>query len=350
MGCPIVTGAATTAIDPDRPAPSVPPAGLVLGDRYVLAAPLGRGGMASVYRAHDRRLARPVAVKILHQTGRAAAETALREDRVTARLTHPHIVGIFDSGTTPDGRPYLVMELIEGPPLSRLAPLPIARALAVADQIAAALAHAHRRGIVHCDLKPQNVLLDAANGAKLTDFGVAARDAAPVGAVVYGSAAYLAPERLRGVPTSPAVDIYALGALLYFPIAGQAPYPGDSGGELAARVLAGPPSPLGAVAPGVPAAVEAVLSDPAPRRTARLTVTGRLLRGDTGIAGVPMRTVWHFRSGDATCNSRSGTDEEGRATCTFSMSGATPGHEVVVDVSFEYEGRTYQTQLRFTPQ
>jgi hypothetical protein len=115
------------------------------------------------------------------------------------------------------------------------------------------------------------------------------------------------------------------------------------------------PSPTAAAparltAPAGPIRAEAAISDPAPPRTARLMLTGRLLRGDAGIAGVPMRSVWHFRSGDATCNSRAGTDAEGRATCVFTMSGAAPGREVVVDVLFEYEGRSYRAQVRFTPQ
>ena len=196
------------------PATGASAADQLLDGRYALGEPLGRGGMATVYRARDERLRRPVAVKILHDAASDAAGVAPREDRIVARLAHPHIVGIYDAGTTPAGRPFLVMQLIEGEPVSRLAPLPLDRALVVAEEVAAALAHAHARGVVHCDLKPQNVLLDADGRAKLTDFGVAVADAARVGEVIVRSAAYIAPERMRGAPTSPAVDIYALGALL----------------------------------------------------------------------------------------------------------------------------------------
>ena len=233
--------------------------GMVLDGRYELVEQLGRGGMASVYRARDRRLDRPVALKVLHEAHQDEAGAAFREDQVTAQLAHPHIVGVYDSGTTPDGRPFLVMELIDGEPIDRLAPPTIERALEIAEEVAAAVAHAHERGIVHCDIKPQNVLLDALGQAKLTDFGVASADKSPVGEVVYGSASYIAPERLRGAPTSPAVDIYALGGLLYFLISGRPPYTGTSGAEIIAQVTAGPPPPLTSLVPAVPPAVDAIV-------------------------------------------------------------------------------------------
>ena len=246
------------------------PPGALLDGRYEIADVLGRGGMASVYRARDRRLDRPVAVKVLDGDRQDAAGSAFREDRLTARLAHPHIVGIYDSGATPDGRPFLVMELIEGEPVSQLAPLPLDRALEIAADVAAAVAYAHEQGVVHCDIKPQNVLLDAFGRARLTDFGVASADAAPVGEIVYGSAGYIAPERLRGAPTSPAVDIYALGGLLYFLIAGRPPYAGHTGAAIIEQVRGGPPPPLTSLAPDIPPAVDAIVRramapDPADR-------------------------------------------------------------------------------------
>lgn len=249
---------------------SAPAVGTTLAERYELVALLGAGGMASVYRAHDRRLDRPVAIKVLQGRRVDEAGVAFREDRITAGLSHPHIVGVYDSGVTPDGRPFLVMELIEGEPVSRLAPLPPDRALAVAAEVTAAVQHAHERGIVHCDIKPQNVLLDAYDRARLTDFGVASADRTPVGAQVYGSAAYIAPERLRGAPTSPAVDIFALGGLLYYLIAGHPPYAGAAPEEIVAQVEAGAPPPLAALSPAVPPAVDTIVrramaADPADR-------------------------------------------------------------------------------------
>ena len=230
--------------------------GTLLDGRYGLTGLIGRGGMAAVYRARDQRLDRDVAVKVLDAPAADTAGTAWREDRLTASLAHPHIVGIYDSGATPDGRPYLVMELIAGEPIARLAPLPPARALELAEQVAGALAHAHARGVVHCDLTPQNVLVDAFGQAKLTDFGVAGDEAEPVGETVYGSAPYLAPERLRGAPTGPAVDLYALGATLYHALTGRPPYPGRTPAAILARAEAGPPPLPSGVAVGIPPAVD----------------------------------------------------------------------------------------------
>jgi len=244
--------------------------GTLLDGRYELEGPLGRGGMASVYRARDRRLGRPVVVKVLDEGRRDGADAAWREDLVIARLAHPHIVGIYDSGALGDGRPYLVMELLDGEPVSRLAPLPVVRALAIAAEVAAAVAYAHERGVVHCDITPGNVLIDAFGHARLTDFGVACADRAPTGAVVHGSAAYLAPERLGGAPTGRATDIYALGALLYFLLAGRPPYPGRRPEDVLAQARHGLPPPLSTLVPAVPPAVEAIV-----RRALALDPAGR---------------------------------------------------------------------------
>src|SRR3954453_9649552 len=243
--------------------------GTLLDGRYVLLDQLGRGGMATVYRARDQRLDRLVAVKILDATPQSG-EQALREDRLTARLDHPHIVSIYDSGTTPDGHPFLVMELVTGASVANLAPLPLPQALTIGIEVADAVAYAHQQGIVHCDIKPDNVLLDTWSHARLTDFGIASPDTAPVGETVHGAAAYLAPERLRGVATSPAVDTYGLGALLYFLIAGRPPYTGQTSSEIIAQAQAGPPPPLATLVPALPAEVDiivrrAMAPDPADR-------------------------------------------------------------------------------------
>lgn len=267
--------------------------------------------MATVYRARDRRLDREVAIKVLD--GAEPATSAWREDRITARVDHPNVVGVYDSGATPDGRSFLVMELIAGEPVSRLAPLPPARALAIAEDVAAAIAYAHEQGVIHCDLKPQNVLLDSFGRARLTDFGVASADNTPVGAAVYGSASYIPPERLRGAPASPAVDIYALGALLYYLIVGRPPYAGASAAAIVAQVRSGPPPPLALLVPGAGPAVEAIVRramapEPADRypsaaavrdalATARRTLEARPAAPlPTGVAGMlglaaPLRTV-----------------------------------------------------------
>jgi hypothetical protein len=274
--------------------------GTLLDGRYALEDLLGRGGMAAVYRARDRRLDRPVAVKVLDRPGPHTDAAAWREDRITAALHHPNIVTVYDSGTMPDGKPYLVLELIEGEPVARLAPLPPGRALALAEQVAGALAYAHARGVVHCDLTPHNVLVDAFGQAKLTDFGVAGDEAEPVGETVYGSAPYLAPERLRGAPTSPAVDLYALGATLYHLLTGRPPYAARDPSELLARVDAGLPPPVSAAASGVPPAVDelvarALAPDPADRYPsaeafrAAIAAARRAAEGRTGEVVAPRR-------------------------------------------------------------
>ncbi|OZV83671.1 serine/threonine protein kinase [Micromonospora echinospora] len=215
--------------------------GLRLHDRFVLRARIGLGGMSEVWRADDEVLHRPVAVKAL--AGQLAADPELRatigrEARAAARLTHPHVTQVYDYGeaTLAGGVvvPYLVMELVEGENLAdRLdrGPLAWPDAVRLGGQVAAALAAAHRIGVVHHDVKPGNVMLTD-TGAKVLDFGIAAlagprhprlgRDA---GEPLMGTPAYLAPERLAAGAPDPASDVYALGALLYRTLTGRAPLP-----------------------------------------------------------------------------------------------------------------------------
>ncbi|MFC4017198.1 serine/threonine-protein kinase [Micromonospora sp. GCM10011542] len=213
---------------------------LRLHDRYVLHERIGLGGMSEVWRADDEVLGRPVAVKVL--AGKLAADPQLRatiqrEARAAARLTHPHVTQVYDYGeaTLTGGTvvPYLVMELVDGHNLAdrlRLGPLPWPEAVRVAGQIAAALAAAHRIGVVHRDVKPGNVMLTD-TGAKVLDFGIAALGgphhplAAQTGEPLMGTPAYFAPERLADGPPNPASDVYALGVLLYRTLTGQTPLP-----------------------------------------------------------------------------------------------------------------------------
>jgi len=264
---------------------------MLLDDRYELLGHLDRGGMATVYRAHDRRLDRSVAIKVLESERQDEAGSAFREDRLTARLAHPHIVGVYDGGLTPDGRPFLVMELIEGQSITALAPLPLGQALRVGELLASAVAYTHEQGIIHCDIKPQNVLLDAHGQAKLADFGVANADRAPTGMIVYGSAPYIAPERLRGLPVGPAVDIYALGATLFFLLTGQPPYRGQTTDEIVGQVVAGPPRPLTEFDPTVPTALAELVQrsmapDPADRPSSAAAF-GEALAAIRRAAGEP---------------------------------------------------------------
>jgi hypothetical protein len=241
----------------------------VLLGRYRLGATLGSGGMAEVRRAEDLALGRPVAVKLLHP--HLAADPAFmarfdREARLAAGLSDPRVVAVFDRGVADDGRPFLVMELVEGESLAellrRVGPLPPDRALAVADDVLAALEHAHGRGVVHRDVKPHNVLLDGEGRAKLADFGIAqavAAAAVTVPGEMLGSLRYVAPERLAGAPGSPAGDLYGLGAVLYEALTGRAPFDGDHPAAIAAQHATGTPAPPSAVRPGLPRWLDAAL-------------------------------------------------------------------------------------------
>ncbi|MEH0935527.1 protein kinase domain-containing protein [Micromonospora psammae] len=210
---------------------------LRLHDRYVLRARIGLGGMSEVWRADDEVLHRSVAIKAL--AGQLATDPELRatiqrEARAAARLTHPHVTQVYDYGEAalPGGAvvPYLVMELVEGHSLAdrlTVGPLPWPEAVRTAGQIAAALAAAHRIGVVHRDIKPGNVMLTE-TGAKVLDFGIAALAgprAAGTAEPLMGTPAYFAPERMTPGPPHPASDVYALGALLYRALTGRAPLP-----------------------------------------------------------------------------------------------------------------------------
>lgn len=192
---------------------------------------LGRGGMGTVYRARDKKLGRTVAVKFLPDELAARPELKarfLREARAMAALDHRGIVAIHDLREE-DGQTFLVMELVEGSPLSRALPLPPDRALDVMVQVCDALAYAHARGIVHRDVKPENVMLDREGRVKVADFGIARmlsddRDAALTGTgQIMGTPAFMAPEALTGAAPDPRMDVFSCGVLLYQLLTGKLP-------------------------------------------------------------------------------------------------------------------------------
>jgi eukaryotic-like serine/threonine-protein kinase len=206
----------------------------VLDGRYTLEALVGRGGMADVYRATDQLLRRTVAVKLLRDV--SASESDRRrfaaEAQTLAQLNHPGLVTVLDAGSA-DDRPYLVMELIDGPSLAASSsgvPLSVAQTASIGAQVADALAYVHAAGIVHRDIKPGNILLGAAGQAWLSDFGIArlVEDAARHTAtgLIVGTASYLAPEQLRGGDVTAAADVYSLGLVLIEAITGNPAYPG----------------------------------------------------------------------------------------------------------------------------
>ncbi|MGY0003978.1 protein kinase domain-containing protein [Micromonospora sp. I033] len=210
-------------------------AGSRLDGRYRLLDRLGAGGMSVIWRAHDEVLGRDVAVKLLSPELAADPQLLHRiraEARSAARLRHPNVVEVYDYGEVADGDgppvPYVVMEVVEGRSLAQLltgGPLPWRVAVLICAQVAAALAAAHRRGTVHRDVKPGNVMIAAA-GVKLVDFGISAASGDPDGLSegLFGTPAYLAPERLEQGAVRPATDVYALGLLLYRALAGRLPW------------------------------------------------------------------------------------------------------------------------------
>jgi eukaryotic-like serine/threonine-protein kinase len=238
------------------------------GGRYRLERPLGVGGMASVYAALDAELDRPVAVKVLaEQLARDAGlrERFVREARLAGRLSHPNVVSVYDAGEQ-DGLPYIVMEYVDGETLAdvlrRRGRVPPDEATALARQSCRGLEHAHAAGLVHRDIKPQNLLLGRDGTLKIADFGIArtaeATRLTQTGTVL-GSAAYLSPEQAVGEEVTPAADLYALGVVLYELLSGRPPYEFTSLADLAAKQDAGAITPLGELVPDVPSALEDVV-------------------------------------------------------------------------------------------
>ncbi|MDA8189632.1 MAG: protein kinase [Dehalococcoidales bacterium] len=242
--------------------------GKLLSDRYQITEVIGKGGMATVYKAVDTKLQRTVAVKVIHQ-GIAAdamfAEHFRAEAQNAASLNHPNIVAVYDVGED-DGAQYIILEFVEGKTLREMlkdGPLPIGLALNYARQLAAGLAAAHERGIIHCDIKPQNVLITNDGTAKLVDFGISRAGAATglvTGGMIVGTLDYLAPEQIEGQRSDEKSDIYALGLVIYEMFSGRLPFeraetPAQS---LALRITAAP-KPLAEANPHISPYLESVV-------------------------------------------------------------------------------------------
>jgi serine/threonine-protein kinase len=270
----------------------------LLGGRYRLVEHLGGGGMSVVWRAYDEVLGRQVAVKVLvSQDGAdaAARERIRTEAQAAARLTHPHIAGVHDYGEseTASGEavPYVVMELVHGPTLAQrlnAGPLPVRAALLVGAQVAAALAAAHARGLVHRDVKPGNVVLSP-GGAKVVDFGIAAVAGEPGGpsdGKLWGTPAYLAPERLTGGEVVPESDVYALGLLIYRLLAGSLPWKAETVSQMLEAHQYTEPAPLSDL-PGVPADVADLCRRCLAKQPDERPSAGEVARLLAGISG------WH---------------------------------------------------------
>ena len=231
--------------------------GRALDDRYELHAVIGEGAFGRVYRGLDRRLARTVAVKVIKPwwaEDTAWVERFQREAQLLARVSDPGIVQIFDIGHADEG-PYYVAELVEGESLAeRLlrGPLEAEQARELAEQLCQALGSAHAQGVVHCDVKPANVLLARDGRLKVGDFGVArlaGGTSQALSATVAGTPRYMSPEQARGRPTSTATDVYSAGVVLYEMLAGRPPFMDGSAVELGLRHLQDTPAPLPADVP-----------------------------------------------------------------------------------------------------
>jgi serine/threonine protein kinase len=242
--------------------------GTKLSGRYRIEDEIGSGGMSTVYCAFDETLERQVALKILHSdisSDPAALERFRREARTVAQLSHPHVVMVIDAGED-QGHPYIVFEHVRGETLKdrirREGPLPIAEAVAYAIEIGRALSAAHERGLVHRDVKPQNVLIDEEGRAKVTDFGIAlgleSEGLTAVGRVV-GTTDYVSPEQAMGHEVTGQSDVYSLGVVLFEMLSGSVPFKGESGVSVAMKhVQEGIPD-IQKRRPGVSAALAAVL-------------------------------------------------------------------------------------------
>ena len=255
---------------PEGPAPAdgVAARPVVFQDRYELGPILGRGGTCAVYRAWDTRLQRHVAIKRLQpplSTDPHARARFSREGKAIARLSHPSLVTLIDRGST-DDEEYLVFEYIEGRSLKDLirrdGPMDPFAAAEIAGQVAEGLAHAHLAGLVHRDVKPQNILLDAEGRAKLTDFGIATADdwtrVTRVGAIV-GSSRYMSPEQVQSRPVDLRSDVYSLGIVFYEMLAGAPPFSGNNLAEIGRQHVRAQPRPLRELRDDLPDGLERVV-------------------------------------------------------------------------------------------
>ena len=232
---------------------------MLLANRYLLGEAIGAGAMAEVFIAHDKTLARDVAVKILrtqYASEPEFLERFKREATLAGSMSHPNLVQVHDLGglgTVVADRPFIVMELLPGRTLADLVakgPVPIDTAITLTIEIAAGMAFAHRRGLVHRDLKPQNILLSEEGHAKIADFGLAQTGTGSQytqPGTVWGTVQYISPEQAQGEPAGPHSDIYSLGIILYELLAGRPPFEGDTPASIMMKHVYETPRPLGSI-------------------------------------------------------------------------------------------------------
>jgi len=241
----------------------------LLNNRYRLEKRLGSGGMAVVYQAHDLTLERTVAIKVLRQDFSADAafrERFHQEAKAAANLTHPNIVTVHDFGLD-GGRLFIVMEYVPGTDLKTILQqrgrFTIEEAMPLIIQACAGLGYAHRAGLVHCDVKPHNILITPDQRVKITDFGIA-RALASIhpeekSAVVWGSPQFFSPEQAAGGAPSPASDVYSLGVVIYEMLTGQLPFQAETAAELARLHRFATPPPPRQLNPHIPPTLEQIM-------------------------------------------------------------------------------------------
>ncbi|MBR6266704.1 MAG: Stk1 family PASTA domain-containing Ser/Thr kinase, partial [Selenomonadaceae bacterium] len=273
----------------------------VLSARYELLDLIGSGGMADVYRAHDQLLDRIVAVKILHVQFRNDEEFIgkfHREAQAAAKLSHSNIVNIYDVGIDGDDH-YIVMENVRGNTLKSLikekGQLSVPDALRIAREIADALAHAHGNHLVHCDIKPHNILLTEAGHAKVADFGIAravTESTMTYSGNVIGSVHYFSPEQAKGTLITPKSDVYSLGVVLYEMLTGTLPFNGETPVAIAMKHLQEEPVSPRRIRPDIPPVVEAIvmkaMSKEPDRRPSSLEMVYALQQAEQSLTGTGM--------------------------------------------------------------
>src|SRR2546421_9109351 len=273
---------------------------MLFDGRYRVVRKLGSGGMADVYLAEDEELGRRVAIKILndrHANDEQFVERFRREAKNAAGLSHPNIVSIYDRGEA-EGTYYIAMEYLDGRSLKELivsrGPAPIPVAIDYARQILTAVRFAHRNGIVHRDIKPHNVLVDAEGRLKVTDFGIARAGASQMteaGSII-GTAQYLSPEQARGAPVDQTSDLYSVGVVLYELLTGLVPFSGDTPVEIAMKHLSSVPEPPSAKRAEIPrdldlVVMRALAKDPSERYHSAEEMDADLRRISRGVAISP---------------------------------------------------------------
>jgi serine/threonine protein kinase len=318
----------------------------VIADRYELIEQIGTGGMATVWKARDTLLGRPVAIKRLLPhlaTDPDSAERFKREAQAAASLNHPGIVTVFDTGEDDDG-PYIILELVEGDTLAaklaETAPLAPAAVVDIVSQVGSALDHAHALGVVHRDIKPANLILDPEGRIRLADFGIARTldDPTTVTATgeLVGTISYLAPEILDGRAATPASDIYSLGAVTYELLTGRPPFTAETPAALLEAVRNSEPPSLGGVAPDQMATevARAMSKDPAQRPSTAGVFAAGLMGSTTLVLGSPLPSRRPMStSGSKSAREKGGSEEPTVVTAATTVSPVPPPPRSVEPVS-----------------